>query len=103
MRIVEWGKPLELRETIVPELGERSVLVRVHASGVCHTDVHLIGGFYDLGEGRKLSMADRGIALPITLGHEIAGTVERRGPEAEHPEITEGTPVVVYPWIGCGA
>ena len=102
MRIVEWGKPLELRETIVPESSGRSVLVKVQASGVCHTDVHIIGGFYDLGEGRKLSMADRGIALPITPGHEIAGTVERLGPEVKHPEIREGTPVVVYPWIGCG-
>jgi propanol-preferring alcohol dehydrogenase len=105
MRIVEWGKPLELRQTEIPQLSERSVLVKVQASGVCHTDVHIIGGSYDLGEGRKLSMADRGISLPITPGHEIAGTVERLGSDVrtEDSEIKEGVPVVVYPWIGCGA
>lgn len=104
MRIVEWGKPLELRETQIPQLSENGVLVKVEASGVCHTDVHLISGYYDLGEGRKLSMADRGIPLPITPGHEIAGTVDRLGSQVtkDHPDIAESVPVVVYPWIGCG-
>jgi len=105
MRIVEWGKPLELRETDIPNLSGRNILVRVLASGVCHTDVHYIGGYYDLGEGRKLSMADRKIPLPITPGHEIAGTVEQLGSEAksDQSEIKEDDRVVVYPWIGCGA
>ena len=50
-------------------------------------------------------MADRGIPLPITPGHEIAGTVERLGAEAklEQSAVKEGDRVVVYPWIGCGA
>lgn len=105
MRIFAWGEPLELREMDNPRSSGRSVIVRVSASGVCHTDVHYIGGYYDLGEGRKLSMADRGIPLPITPGHEIAGVVERLGPEAksDQSEIKEGDMVVVYPWIGCGA
>jgi len=105
MRIVEWGKPLELREIEIPKLGGRGVLVKVTASGVCHTDVHLTAGAYDLGEGKKLSMADRGINLPITLGHEIAGMVESLGPEARTDQTTlkAGDSVVVYPWLGCGA
>src|SRR5579872_3554765 len=104
MQIIEWGKPLEPREIEIPHMGERSALVRVLASGVCHTDVHYIGGYYDLGEGRKLSMAERGIPLPITPGHEIAGKVERLGAEAklEQSTVREGDGVVVFPWIGCG-
>ena len=105
MRIVEWGKPLELQEIEIPKLSGRGALVKVSASGVCHTDVHLIAGSYDLGEGRKLSMADRGVGLPITLGHEIAGTVESLGSEAKADQNTlkNEDPVVVYPWLGCGA
>ena len=105
MRIIEWGKPLESQESELPSLSGRSALVRILASGVCHTDVHYIAGYYDLGEGKKLSMADRGISLPITPGHEMAGTVETLGPEAklEQSVIKEGDQVVVYPWIGCGA
>jgi alcohol dehydrogenase, propanol-preferring len=105
MRIVNWGRPLELQEIQVPKLSGRSALVKMLASGVCHTDVHFIEGSYDLGEGRKLSMADRGSGLPTTPGHEIAGTIDQLGLElkAEHTEIKEGEPVVVYPWLGCGA
>ncbi|HXQ92703.1 MAG TPA: alcohol dehydrogenase [Nitrososphaerales archaeon] len=105
MRIVEWGKPLELQEIEVPKLSGRGAVVRILASGVCHTDVHLVAGSYDLGEGRKLSMADRGINLPLTLGHEIAGTIESLGSEtrAEQSTLKINDPVVVYPWLGCGA
>jgi propanol-preferring alcohol dehydrogenase len=105
MRIVQWGRPLELQEIEIPKSSGRGALVKVSASGVCHTDVHLIAGSYDLGEGRKLSMADRGIDLPLTLGHEIAGTIESLGSEARTDQniLKNDDPVVVYPWLGCGA
>jgi alcohol dehydrogenase, propanol-preferring len=104
MRITTWGKPLELQQVPVPKPGGRNALIRITASGVCHTDVHLIDGAYDLGENRKLSMADRGISLPITPGHEIAGTIESLGPDAKSDQtlMKEGDSVVVYPWLGCG-
>jgi len=103
-RIVSWGKPLEIQDVGTPKAGGRNILVKITASGVCHTDVHLIEGAYDLGEGRKLSMADRGIPLPITPGHEIAGTIESMGPDAKtgQTNIKGGDSVVVYPWLGCG-
>jgi len=49
-------------------------------------------------------MADRGISLPITPGHEIAGTIETLGPDAKSDQslMKEGDSVVVYPWLGCG-
>jgi alcohol dehydrogenase, propanol-preferring len=104
IRIVEWGKPLESKEISVPKPSGRGALVKVDAAGVCHTDVHLIEGSYDLGEGRKLSMGERGISLPITPGHEIAGRIESFGPDigANRSRMKEGDSVVVYPWLGCG-
>jgi propanol-preferring alcohol dehydrogenase len=86
----------------MPQLGARSVLVKVSAAGVCHTDIHLISGAYDLGEGRKLSATGGGTLLPLTPGHEIAGSVEALGSDAGTMGFREGDHVVVYPWIGCG-
>jgi D-arabinose 1-dehydrogenase-like Zn-dependent alcohol dehydrogenase len=91
---------LELREGPVPVPKDGEVLVRVTGAGVCHSDLHIWEGFYDLGGGKKISLKDRGIALPMTLGHEIAGEIVKAGPRAAHAKI--GSSVVVYPWIGCG-
>ncbi len=104
MRIVAWGRPLELQEIPVPKASGREAVVKITASGVCHSDLHILEGAYDLGEGRKLSMADRGASLPFTPGHEIAGTIESLSGEAksDYPGLKEGNPVVVYPWLGCG-
>jgi D-arabinose 1-dehydrogenase-like Zn-dependent alcohol dehydrogenase len=76
------------------------VLVRVTGAGVCHSDIHIWEGFYDLGGGKKITLKDRGVALPITMGHEIAGEIIKAGPKAADAKI--GTKVVVFPWIGCG-
>lgn len=102
MRLTSEGTPLVETDLELPRLGARSVLVRVSRAGVCHTDLHLIAGSYDLGEGRRLSATGGGSYLPLTPGHEIAGTVERLGDEVEPTEISPGDPVIVYPWIGCG-
>ena len=98
--IVEHGKPLQkaLRETPRPQGTE--VLVRVTRCGVCHTDLHLWEGYFDLGGGRKFYVKDRGQVPPITLGHEPYGVVEAIGPEAKG--IAVGRKGIVYPWIGCG-
>lgn len=100
--ITAFGKPLEetLRETPVPKGSE--VLVRISHCGVCHSDVHLHDGYFELGGGHKLDITG-GRPLPFTLGHEIAGTVEALGPEAEGSGLTIGGHYVVFPWIGCGA
>ena len=99
-QIVEWGKPLRLIERPTPVPTGREVLVRVEACGICHSDVHIWDGYFDLGEGRKLALADIGASLPFTMGHEIAGVVESAGPEAT---VAPGMHCVVYPWIGCGS
>jgi D-arabinose 1-dehydrogenase-like Zn-dependent alcohol dehydrogenase len=94
-----FGKPLAraLRDTPQPQGTE--VLLRVGHCGVCHTDLHLHDGYYDLGDGQRLDMG-KGMALPRTLGHEIAGTVVALGPQAEG--VAVGDRRVVYPWLGCG-
>ena len=71
---------LEMREGPIPEPKAGEVLVKVTGAGVCHSDLHIWEGFYDLGGGKKISLKDRGIALPMTLGHEIAGEIVKAGP-----------------------
>ena len=76
------------------------VLLNVEACGVCHSDLHVLDGFFELGDGKRLDLSG-GRKLPFTLGHEIAGSVAALGPDATG--LTPGERVVVYPWIGCGA
>ena len=73
-----------LCETIVdvPEPTGTQVLVRIHHCGVCHSDVHLQDGYFVLGGEKRLDVS-AGRSLPFTLGHEIAGVIERAGPQAE--------------------
>jgi D-arabinose 1-dehydrogenase-like Zn-dependent alcohol dehydrogenase len=91
-----------LCETIVecPEPKGGEVLVRIERCGVCHSDLHMQDGFFVLGGDKRLDVR-AGRNLPFTLGHEIAGVIERAGPGAAG--VTPGAKVAVYPWIGCGA
>ena len=99
-QIVEFGKPLEPREAPDPQPAGAQVLIRTTGCGVCHSDLHLWDGYFDLGGGQKMDLRDRGMQLPFTMGHEIGGEVIAVGPEAEGVKV--GERYVVYPWIGCG-
>ncbi len=99
--IVEFGKGLSPLRRPVPVPAGCEVVMRVAAAGVCHTDVHTRSGSYDLGGGNALRMQERGITLPLTLGHEIVGDVVSVGPEVDAALI--GRRYLVYPWIGCGS
>ena len=80
------GAPVELVTVQVPDPGPGEVLVRVQASGVCHTDLHIRNGA--IGE------------LPILLGHEGAGVVEAVGPGVESPRVGD---YVIMAWRApCG-
>ena len=83
----------------IPDLSDKAVLVKVTAAGLCHSDLHIKKGFMDLGERGKLTFTQRGAQLPLTLGHEIAGTVEATGVSVT--DVEPGQSVVVFPWIGC--
>lgn len=77
------------------------MLLETLACGVCHSDLHLWEGYYDLGGGKRIFVKDRGVALPLTMGHEVVGRVMDKGPAASGVEI--GDVRLLYPWIGCGA
>ncbi len=96
--VVEYGKDLQEVELPTPEPKGKEVLIEVTHCGVCHSDVHFHDGHFDFGEGNKLDMTGR--PLPLTLGHEIEGTVIAIGDEVETVKIGERK--VIYPWIGCG-
>jgi alcohol dehydrogenase, propanol-preferring len=81
-------RPLTLEQLAVPEPGPGEVLVRVTAAGLCHTELHFLSGLLDLG------------VAPLTLGHEIAGRIERVG--AGVPAARAGERVLVYYYVGCG-
>ena len=82
------NEPLRLEEVSRPEPGRGEVLVRIRAAGIWHTELHFLSGLLNLG------------VAPLTLGHEIVGTVESVGPDVE--AAREGDRVIVYYYVGCG-
>lgn len=67
VRLTRIGEPLEMAEVPTPTPGPLDALVAVQAAGVCHSDVHYRAGASPAGP------------LPLTLGHEVAGTVAAVG------------------------
>jgi D-arabinose 1-dehydrogenase-like Zn-dependent alcohol dehydrogenase len=88
VRLTQVGKPLEEAEVDLPEIGVSDVLIRVASCGICHSDEHYRAG---------ISRIDR---LPVTLGHEIAGWVEKVGADIKH--VTCGDRVCVHYLAHCG-
>jgi len=89
-RVHEFGKPLTIDEVPVPEVGRGEVLVKIQASGVCHTDLHAAAGDWPVKP-----------ALPFIPGHEGVGFVAKAGPGVTR--VKEGDRVGV-PWLytACG-
>jgi propanol-preferring alcohol dehydrogenase len=99
-RIVEPNKPLQITELEPPQASGNEVIVKVKAAGVCHSDLHLWEGGYDLGDGIFLKVTDRGVKYPVTPGHEIVGMVAEIGSDVKG--VSVGDNVLVYPWLGEG-
>jgi propanol-preferring alcohol dehydrogenase len=89
VRLTAIGSPLEEQRIDVPAFGARDVLVRVRAAGICHSDAH-----YRAGVSRVKRM-------PLTLGHEVAGIVDRTGAEIENFKI--GDRVCLHYLVTCGS
>ena len=88
VRLARIGTPLEDAEISVPEIGPSDVLIRVAAAGICHSDAHYRAG---------ISQFDR---LPLTLGHEVAGTVAKIGNAVTN--VAPGDRVCVHYLVHCG-
>jgi len=88
VRLVKVGSPLEMQEIPTPEVGERDVLVRVKAAGICRSDVHYRSGTSPVRP------------LPMTLGHEVAGIVENVGTSVK--DLVPGDRVCLHYNITCG-
>ena len=71
-QVVEQAKPLQENEFETPQPSGKEVLLKTVACGVCHSDVHIHEGFFDLGGGQQLPMP---LLEPLTMGHEIFGEV----------------------------
>ena len=98
-QVVANGEPLEERELDTPQPTGSEVLLKTVSCGVCHSDVHIHDGYFDLGGGVQLPSPLPG-GEPLTMGHEIFGEVTAIGEEVEG--INVGQKYVAYPWMGCG-
>ena len=98
--VVENGADLQDIELPTPEPTGTEVLIEVTHCGVCHSDLHIWEGFYDIGGGKRMSLKDRGVVLPLAMGHEIVGRVSKLGPDATG--VAVGDVRIVFPWVGCG-
>jgi len=76
---------LELADVEAPRPGERQVLLKVRACGVCRTDLHIVDGELDQPK------------LPLILGHETVGTVVEAGRQVHELQVGERVGV---PWLG---
>src|ERR1700733_12895153 len=105
-QVTDFNAPLKEVEVPTPPPAGTQVLIKVKAAGVCHSDLHIWEGGYDLGHGRKpLSLKDRGVSLPRTMGHETVGEIVAFGPDvsaADKGDLKLGDIALAYPWLGCG-
>ncbi len=81
-------RPFAVVDADRPEAGPGEVVVKIVASGVCHSDLHIARGEFEA------------VKYPITLGHEPAGCVYEVGEGVTG--LKKGQPVIVYPGRGCG-
>lgn len=86
----EFGAPLQIEEVEVKRPGRNQILVKVIASGVCHTDLHAVEGDWPVKP-----------KMPLIPGHEGVGYVVAVGPDVNN--VKEGDAVGV-PWLysACG-
>jgi 2-desacetyl-2-hydroxyethyl bacteriochlorophyllide A dehydrogenase len=88
IRMTAANQPLQMHDIPTPAIGDRDVLVRVRAAGICHSDVHYRAGRSPVRP------------LPMTLGHEVAGVVEQVG--AQVARVNVGDRVCLHYLLSCG-
>ena len=88
--VKEFKRPLAIEDRPIPEPSDGQILVKIEASGLCHTDMHAANGDWPVKP-----------TLPFVPGHEGVGTVQRVGRGVTR--VAEGDRVAI-PWLGwaCG-
>ena len=98
VQLVQVGKPLADADVPIPEIGPSDVLIRVAAAGICHSDAHYRAGV------SRIDPPSPGLRrtsnLPVTLGHEVAGCVEKVGEAVS--SVKPGDRVCVHYLAHCG-
>ena len=84
------GELLKIEDVPIPKIGKNEVLIKVKASGLCHTDLHFIDGTLKPWKG----------TIPLTLGHEVAGNIIKTGTEIKN--FKKGDRVIISNIISCG-
>jgi propanol-preferring alcohol dehydrogenase len=88
IRFIGSNQPLEMQDIPIPDIGERDILVKVKAAGICHSDAHYRAGISPVHP------------IPLTLGHEVAGIVEKIGTQVTHIKV--GERVCLHYNLTCG-
>ncbi len=88
VRFIGINQPLQQQDIPVPEIGDRDILVKVKAAGVCHSDAHYRAGISPVRP------------VPLTLGHEVAGVVEKIGSQVGNVKV--GDRVALHYNLTCG-
>ncbi len=88
IRFIGVGQPLQMQEIPIPQIGARDVLVKVKAAGICHSDAHYRAGISPVRP------------IPLTLGHEVAGVIEKIGAQVTSLKI--GDRVCLHYNLSCG-
>jgi D-arabinose 1-dehydrogenase-like Zn-dependent alcohol dehydrogenase len=88
VRLIQPKAPLQLQELPIPQPGARDILIRVKAAGICHSDAHYRSGVSNVEP------------LPLTLGHEVSGVVEKVGGDVA--QFKSGDRVCVHYMATCG-
>src|ERR1044071_1795521 len=88
VQLTEIEKALKDADVPLPQIGPSEVLIRVAAAGICYSDAHYRAGISKIEH------------LTLTLGHEIAGRVEKVGSDVTH--VSAGDRVCVHYLVHCG-
>ena len=81
-------RDLRLEDVMTPKIKADEVLIKIHATGICGTDIHIYRGEWKTG-------------MPIILGHEFSGIIAETGRDVSNLNVND--PVVAEPNIPCGS
>ena len=100
-QVIDFGRPLRETELADPKPTGDEVVVEVKAAGVCHSDLHIWEGSYDLGHGKRLDAQGSWHSAAADDGPRDGGR-DRRGRRRKSRTARSARACSIYPWIGCG-